>query len=229
MKKMNQALGAVLLGAAASTAQAIPFSDLFNGAELIVGDKLFSGWTLNSATFSPDPDSDFDDWDLDFSAMEVVGNDSDPMSIVLSFDMGGELFVQDGEVGDLDFSFVVSVIGDDYEITGVGLEMTELNIEGDTFWNYAGIAEGVNDTFDNPTLEVDSGLDIFSDSASVGPFDSITINKNIFVWSDFESDSVNLIGFTQTFEQTPTTVPTPTPLALMALGLLGIGVLRRRS
>jgi hypothetical protein len=227
MKTINQALGAALLGAAASTAQAIPFSDLFNGQELIVGDKLFSDWTLNSATISPDLDSDFEDWDLDFSAMEVFGDNSNPMSIVLSFDMGGELFVQDGEVGDLDFSFVVSVISEANEISGVGLEITELNIDGDTFWNYAGIAEGVNDTFDNPTLEVDSGLDVFSDSAAVGPFDSITINKNIFVWSDGPGDSVDLMSFTQTFEQTP--VPTPTPLALMALGLFGIGLSRRRS
>ena len=221
MKRFTGVIGALLLGLASAAAQAVPMSTLFDDGELQVGDKLFSDWTFLDASWS------IDDWQPDFSLIDVTGDATDPMNIALNFDFGGQLQASDGEFGDLSFAFTASVVGGANQIVGVGLDIDVAILENGAAY----IAEGVDTSWQTPTLEVDDLSP--SDAAAIAGTGSVRIEKNVFVGTLSEGDSVNLLGMSQTFAQEPleppVNVPVPAPLALLALGLLGLGWSRRRA
>jgi hypothetical protein len=135
----------VLLTGAASSVQAIPLQDLFDGGSILVDDKLFSGWTLFNME-STDPA-----FDPDFSLIEVTGLDDDPMNPGIRIEPNGQLQVQDFNFVDVFFGFTVDVLDPQYVIKDASLAFGG-GIGRDSDLGDPGIAiyEGIYDPGFNP-------------------------------------------------------------------------------
>lgn len=226
-RKILISLFAMGFALATSVAQAIPLSDLFEGADLTVGDKLFNNWGLEYSE---------SDTGIDFGEIEVTGLDADPMNIGLHFDANGQLSVF-GPESSLDISFVfdVTVLDPDFLINGSSLEITETDFAGEG--GLIEVLETVSDSDDNEIDVMEAYVDnylgdeMLIDSLAFGSQASVSIIKDILLFTDeFEDDSAELVSFNQHFSQTKQDVDVPEPsiLFLMGMGLAAIGVVRRR-
>ena len=228
MRKIITSLFAMGLILATSGAQAIPMKDLFAGADITVGDKLFNNWGL---------EYDDSDVEIDYSLIDVTGDDADPLNIGLHFDANGQLSVF-GPDSFLDISFIfdVTVLDPDFLINGSSLEITETNFAGEG--GIITVLETVSDSDDNEIDVMEAivdnyfGDEMLFDSLAFDSLASVSIIKDILIQTDeFEDDSAELVSFEQHFSQTRrgVDVPEPSTLFLMGMGLFAIGATRRRK
>jgi hypothetical protein len=221
-RKILTSLFAMGLALATSVAQAIPLLDLFEGADITVGDKLFDNWQLEYV----------EDDGIDFSQIEVTGDNADPLNIGLVYNGNGQLsFSGDGHQ-DISFSFDATVLNPAYQINGASLEITETDFAGEG--GYITVLETVSDSGGSEidVMEAFSdnafGLEVLSDSLAFASQAAVSVITDILLINDFEDDSTELVSFEQHFSQTMSDVSEPSTLFLVGLGLAAIGVVRRR-
>ena len=233
--KIVKSLGAMVLGLTAATAQAIPLTDLFAGDTIQSGDKLFSAWEQVEylAPESGNP--------IDLSTIEVTAlADDGSNNPGLRFDFAQPLTVSDlADETSLWFSYAVDVLDPSQQLIGTTLELTGFRAEND-----GGLADGFVEItgheagFDelNPDLEVYSDIlepiffdeELFAEYA-FGPTDS-TVMDMLLIAVSFDG-IFEISSFEQRFNQRVADpgIPAPATLALLLLGLAGIGIQNRRK
>lgn len=243
-KRLLQVLSAAaILAISTGSAQATLLSDLLSGGSIQAGDKVFDDWRVIFEEYSDDA-LKVNAANIDVNALNDGGMDPGPG---LSFSILNNAFTVTGDNG---FSFIDYMFG--FRVTaapGLAIKDNSLTITSGMVTNagdngmYIGESVGTSaDKVSNPgdTLTPDLGykevefsyldpdlINNVSDSAAFTPHNQIYVSKNIFVWASGDNETASLGGFEQRFSQTP--VPEPATLLLLAAGVAGLGLSRRKQ
>jgi len=207
--------GVITSGCADSTS--CTFEELFNGGGAIQANGLiFYDWYLADASgdFVAPPE---------LSEMTVFADEFGDEA-ELFYDPGFQLDILAGFEGALGFfDFGYSILATQTALDGVSLALDFTYFDGD-----GGVIDILMDVIgvDFTSLGVFEDnlfMDAFLfDEAELGGF-SVDVLTSISLFSDFTDELVGLDGFTQTFS-----VPEPSTLALLTLGLFGLVASRRK-
>jgi hypothetical protein len=224
MKKILGFLCALLLvfGVVANV-QAIPLGDLFGGATITVGDKVFADWQIFFLDSNVMPD---------VFLIDVQPLADQPLNPGLRFTANGQLTVADDTFIKFGFGFSVATLSGEPLIKDNSVELLDFSFAG--AGGKISVAEDVLDPAGNllavKEVFADNALQDFQlfDEEAFDPQALIFVEKTIVVFGDFAGDLVNLEVFDQRFSQVPEPVPEPATMLLIGTGLVGLAGFRRK-
>ncbi len=196
-------------------------NELVAGASITIDDKLFDDWFTDDASTLP----------VDISQIDVVALDDQPLNPGLQFNANEQFSTVGFDEIDFDLGFTVSVIGGEARIKDNSLELGQFTFGQDNVGGLITISEGIFDV--TGTLVGDKSViadNLFPgdtslfDAAAFSPQASLFVTKNVVITGDRLVDVVSLDSFTQRFSQ----IPEPTTLTIMVIGLVSLGIGRRR-
>ncbi len=209
--------GVMTSGCADSTS--CTFDELFNGGGAIqVNGLIFYDWFLADAggDFVSAPDLD---------QMTVFADDLG-LDTELFYDPGFQLDVLsdlDGAFGFFDFGYSILATQKSLKAASLALDFTFFDGEGgviDILMDIIGIDVASLGVFEDNLFD-----DAFLfDETELGGLYAVDVFTSINILSDFADELVGLDGFTQIYS-----IPEPSTLALLGLGLLGMGAVARRN
>jgi hypothetical protein len=236
IKKLSATLGVLSLTLGATGAQAISLDALFAAGTIQVDDKLFSDWLLKELV---DP---FDAPPIDLTQIEVSGISGNPLNPGLNFAVGGGGLQAGGQAGSFDevilqFEFKVTALDPSMRITDSELSIsggwvaspdTFLGIE-ETVCTSANCEPAVADEIAFQQVWVNTFFNDFMEqnARNFAPQQESWVDQYIYVAS-WDGGPAAITNFQQFFSQEVVSVPEPGSLAMVALGLLGVGFGRRR-
>ncbi|RDE49395.1 MAG: PEP-CTERM sorting domain-containing protein [Candidatus Accumulibacter meliphilus] len=236
IKKLSATLGGLFLMLATTGAQAISLDALFAAGTIQVNDKLFSDWQLKELVHSSDAPR------IDLTQIEVTGISGNPLNPGLDFAIDGGGLQAGGQAGDFDvailrFEFKVTVLDPRMRIKDSELSIsggwvaspdTLLGIE-ETVCSSANCEPAVPDEIAWQRVWVDTLLNEFKeqDVRNFAPQQEIWVDQFVYVAS-WDGGPAAITKFQKFFSQEVVSVPEPGSLAMVALGLIGVGFGRRR-
>jgi hypothetical protein len=209
---------------------AIPLQDLFDGATLQVGDKLFFGWHLIDA----DPQIP------DFVEIEVIPLDDQLMNPGIRYEANGELAWARTAESDAPalrtiFGYDVMPVDSGLFIKDVSLVVTDWVVtDGGLGQNGISMIMGVVDSMGGgdilaaPRVCTDDLMSLGCTPSAFSEFEPImsaSIVTDIIVEARVGSE-VSLDAFEQRFSQVA--VPEPVTILLLGSGLAGLSVFRKK-
>ncbi len=219
--------------------QATFLTSLLNGQSITAGDKLFDQWEAlfeDSSDFIP-VNTD----NIEVTALNDGGLNPGPG---LRFDILNDEFLVEGDglfaYIDFMFGFQVSVLVSDdlLMIKDNSLYLTGAELLFPSYLSSVFIEENIyadgtlNQNLGGKNVELSniSGniTDKAFDAADFNPRSSVYVTKNILVEAWDIDESANLLSFEQRFSQVEVEVPEPSLLSLLAVGLIMIGVRKKR-
>jgi len=205
-----------------NTNVACTLAELSAGADLVINDVNFFGWSVVDQSSNP----------LGLDDISVMAIDNQPSEVGLAFETANSFNTTGLDLVDITINFAVATAVGAKQVNGASFELTDFSFEAT---NIGGFISGFDAIFDltgvligDAFAQVDNlaapVIDTF-DSATFAPRSALSVEKLILLGGDAEEDRVSLNGFEQRFILA--SVPMPTTLLLFITGLFGLICCRR--